>query len=298
MSIQPAAVCRNAGERHVAGELEGKVAIVTGGAGGIGGGTVKIFAEQGAKVVIADVNAERGEALAAELGSVAAFKRTDVSKAEDVQALVDFTVDKFGGLHVMFNNTGINPATPFRCFADDDLADFQHVVGVNLLGIMLGTQRAARHMAKHGGGSIINTGSVGGALPGWGIMSYRVTKAAVIHFTKCTAIEYGQDGIRVNCINPGVIMTEMISFPDPTLTPELREKVSISAAEVITSGQTLKSYGGPEDIGYAALYFASDRSRQVTGVALNVDGGHTAGDNTNYMDGMLNARARIIAENS
>jgi NAD(P)-dependent dehydrogenase (short-subunit alcohol dehydrogenase family) len=279
----------------LAGELDGKVAIVTGGAGGIGSGTVKLFAQEGAKVVIADIDAERGEALASAIGTRAAFKRTDVSKADDIQALIDFAVEKFGDLNVMFNNTGINPRTPHMYFADDDLEDFDRVVGVNLLGIMLGTQRAARHMAKNNGGSIINTGSVGGSLPGWGVMSYRVTKAAVIHFSKCAAIEYGAHRIRVNCINPGVTMTEMISFPDPTLAPELREKVSLSAAKIITSAQTLEGYNRPEDIAYAALYLASDRAKQVTGIALNVDGGHTIGDKTNYMEEMLAERARIIA---
>src|SRR5262245_61672376 len=141
-------------------ELEGKVAIVTGGAGGIGRATVELFVEEGARVVIADVEAARGEELAAKLGPAAAFQRTDVADARQVQKLVDFAVARFGGLHVMFNNAGIGGA--FRRFLDDDLADFERVMAVNLLGVMVGSQCAARQMAKGGGGAIVNTTSIGG----------------------------------------------------------------------------------------------------------------------------------------
>ncbi len=152
-------------------ELAGKVAIVTGGAGGIGRGIVECFVEEGAEVVIADVDAERGEKLAAELGATAAFKQTDVGDADQVQALVDFTVERFGGLHVMCNNAGIGG--PRRRFLDDDLRDFDALMRVNLFGVMVGCQRAARHMAEHGGGSIINTTSIGGINAGGGLMTYR-----------------------------------------------------------------------------------------------------------------------------
>src|SRR5262245_41141226 len=134
-------------------ELIGKVAIVTGGAGGLGRATVELFVEEGAKVVIADVDTQRGEELAAKLGGAAAFKRTDVASADEIQALVDFTVERFGGLNVMFNNAGISGGMRLR-FLDDDLSEFQHVMAVNLFGVMIGSQRAARHMVKNGGGSI------------------------------------------------------------------------------------------------------------------------------------------------
>ena len=136
-------------------ELSGKVAIVTGGASGIGRATAQLFAEQGAKVVVADVAEEEGEALATGLGEAVAFRRTDVSDAEEIQALVDFAVDSFGGLHVMVNNAGVSSS--FRRFLRDDLRDFDRVMAVNLFGVVVGTQRAGRHMAEHGGGSIINT---------------------------------------------------------------------------------------------------------------------------------------------
>src|SRR3974390_2341117 len=129
-------------------ELSGKVATVPGGASGIGRATVELFVEEGAKVVIADVDAVRGEELASKLGASALFKHADVGNADEVQALVDFAVAQFGGLNVMFNNAGISGAL-YQRFLDCELKDFQRLLGVNLFGVMVGSQRAARHMAKH-----------------------------------------------------------------------------------------------------------------------------------------------------
>jgi NAD(P)-dependent dehydrogenase (short-subunit alcohol dehydrogenase family) len=237
----------------VVDELAGKVAIVTGGASGIGRSTVERFVAEGARVVIADIEAGRGEALAAELGADALFRRTDVSDTEQVGALVAAAVEKFGGLHVMVNNAGVS-STTHRQLLDDDLADFQRVMAVNVLGVMAGTRDAARHMAAHGGGSIINTTSIGGIQAGGGVMTYRASKAAVIQFTKSAAIELGCYEIRVNAIAPGNMPTPLVA----TTVEMKRERT-------------------PADIAEAALYFASDRSRYVTGTVLPVDGGPVAG---------------------
>ena len=166
----------------MAEELAGKVAIVTGGGSGIGRATVERFAAEGARVVVADIDAEAGEAVAASLGDVAAFRQTDVTDADQVQALVDFAVAHFGGLHLMANNAGV--ASSMTRFLHDDLGDFRRVVDINLLGVLLGSQRAARHMKDHGGGSIINTSSTAGMDAGAGLITYRATKAAVIHSTR------------------------------------------------------------------------------------------------------------------
>lgn len=242
-------------------ELSGKVAIVTGGAGGIGRGIVEVFVDEGACVVIADLDAERGESLAAQLGPSAAFKQTDVGDADHVQALVDFAVERFGGLHVMCNNAGIGGRR--RRFLDDELSDFEALMRVNVFGVMVGCQRAARHMATHGGGSIVNTTSIGGINAGGGLMTYRATKAAVVHVTRCIAIDLAEHGIRVNCVAPAHIPTDINATYDQTAIVKLM--------------QPLQRIGSTRDVANAALYLASDRSAQVTGIVLPVDGGTTAG---------------------
>ncbi len=274
-------------------ELAGKIAIVTGGASGIGKATVELFVAEGAQVVIADVDNAKGEALAAALGDAARFKHTDVTSAADLEALVNFADSEFGGLDVMYNNAGIS-SMPYLRFVDDELKDFQKVMEVNVLGVMLGCQVAARYMGEHGGGSIINTASMGGALPGWGVVPYRASKAAVIHFTKCAAIDFGSYGVRVNCINPGQIMTEMSPFPEPGMSEETIARIKDALVEPMTANQPLKVLGSPEDIAQAALYLASDRSRFVTGTELNVDGGHSAGDGINHLQAIMQARQAAI----
>lgn len=241
--------------------LADRVAIITGGASGLGRASVELFVAQGAKVVIADVNAEQGEALAASLGPSAVFRQTDVAQADEVNALVDFAIDHFGGLHVMFNNAGISGAVHNR-FLDDDLADFDRVIGVNLYGVMIGSQCAARHMARHGGGSIINTTSIAGLKPGLPLISYRAAKAGVIHFTKSIATDLGEYGIRVNCIAPGHIPAAQTFY---------------DMSEMIRKVQPLRRQGKPEDVANAALYLASDMSAQITGMVLPVDGGSNLG---------------------
>ncbi len=242
-------------------ELAGKVAIVTGGAGGLGRAMVERFAEEGAQVVIGDVNEARGKELANELGAAAAFQPTDVADDDRVQRLVDFAGEHFGGLHIMCNNAGIGSSR--RRFLDDDLRDFERVMRVNLYGVMVGSRCAALHMAAHGGGSIINTTSIGGINAGPGLMTYRAAKAAVIHFTRSIAIDLAEHGIRVNCLAPAHIPTEINATYDQS--------------RIIERMQPLQRQGTPQDVANAALYLASDRAAQVTGIVLPVDGGTTAG---------------------
>jgi NAD(P)-dependent dehydrogenase (short-subunit alcohol dehydrogenase family) len=244
----------------MADELAGKVAIVTGGGSGIGRATVERFAAEGARVVVADIDPEAGEAVASALGDVAAFRQTDVTDADQVQALVDFTVEHFGGLHVMSNNAGV--ASSMTRFLHDDLSDFRRVVDINILGVLLGAQRAARHMKEHGGGSIINTSSTAGIDAGAGLISYRATKAAVIHVSRSIALDVAQYGIRVNCLVPGQIQTAMTTY---------------DMDAVMKFTQPLPRKGQVEDVAEAALFLASDRSAQITGIVLPVDGGTTAG---------------------
>jgi NAD(P)-dependent dehydrogenase (short-subunit alcohol dehydrogenase family) len=256
----------------MAGELAGKVAVVTGGASGIGRATAELFVREGAKVVIGDVDVPGGEALAATLGPDVGFTPTDVADADQVQALVDSAVERFGGLHVMFNNAGISSS--MARLLDNDLADFARVMSVNLFGVIVGTQRAGRHMAANGGGSIINNASLAGVTPGAGVVTYRASKAAVIHFSRSAAIDLAEYGVRVNCVAPAHIATRITNY---------------DIGPVIRLTQPLQRQGVPEDVANAALYLASDRSAYVTGVLLPVDGGTAAGPPASQIQAILGA---------
>lgn len=204
------------------------------------------------------------------------FRRTDVSDPEQVGALVATAVEKFGGLHVMVNNAGVS-GTMHRRFLDDDLADFHRVMAVNVLGVMAGTRDAARHMATNGGGSIINVTSIGGIQAGGGVMTYRASKAAVIQFTKSAAIELAYHEIRVNAIAPGNIPTPILAKSAANMDPNDIERFEATIRETMRADRPLKREGTPEDVAEAALYFATDRSRYVTGTVLPVDGGTSTG---------------------
>jgi NAD(P)-dependent dehydrogenase (short-subunit alcohol dehydrogenase family) len=260
----------------VVNDLDGKIAVVTGGASGIGRATVQRFLAEGARVVIADVQTDRGEELCAALGPDTVFCRTDVSDPEQVEALISTAVGSFGGLHVMVNNAG-GSGTMHRKFLDDDLADFDHVMRVNVLGLMAGTRDAARHMAAHGGGSIINMTSIGGIQAGGGVMTYRASKAAVIQFTKSAAIELAHYEIRVNAIAPGNIPTPLLATSAANIDQGQIEQYEAAIRETMRADRPLKREGTADDIAEAALYFASERSRYVTGTVLPVDGGTVVG---------------------
>lgn len=258
------------------GELAGKVAIVTGGASGIGHGIVEKFLAEGAKVVIADVQRELGEAVAAAGGSDALFQLCDVGDQEQVGRLVDTTVETFGGLHVMVNNAGRSSPMKKGLF-NDDFAEFDSVMRINLLGVMAGTRDAGRHMAEHGGGSIVNISSIGGILAGGGVATYRASKAAVIQFSKSAAIELAQYEVRVNCIAPGSIPTPILQSAASPEDRERLEKFEATIRQQMRDDRPLKRQGTAEDVAEAVLYLATDRSRYVTGTVLPVDGGTVAG---------------------
>src|SRR5262245_61558107 len=243
----------------MANELDGKVAIVTGGAKGIGRAIAEVFVEEGARVVVADIDDDRATDVVRQLGEACSFLHTDVSNPDSVQAAVDHAKERFGALHVMVNNAGISGS--FRRFMMDDLRDFDRVIAVDLYGVMVGTQRAARAMGE--GGSIVNITSIAGISPGIGFSTYRAAKAGVIHFSRCAAVEVAELGVRVNVIAPGNISTDI--------------NASFDTASVVRRIQPLQRLGGTRDVANAAVYFASDRSAQVTGTVIPVDGGTTAG---------------------
>ena len=257
-------------------ELAGKVAVVTGGASGLGLGMVETFLAEGARVVIADVNLEAGAEVAARLGEEAAFRHTDVADPGDVTGLVRFAMERFDGLHVMVNNAAI-PGPMFPGLLATEFDAFDRIMRVNLLGVMAGTQQAARQMAATGGGSIINLSSIAGLQATAGPVMYAASKAAIVMFTKCAAIDLGEHAVRVNCIAPAHIETSILSKLLDDLPQEEREKTLKNIRAGMQLRQPLQRQGMAKDVAEAAVFFASDRSCYVTGTVLSVDGGAAAG---------------------
>jgi NAD(P)-dependent dehydrogenase (short-subunit alcohol dehydrogenase family) len=248
--------------------LKDKVALVTGGANGIGAGTVRRFVAEGASVVVADLQQDAGTALADELGDAVRFVRTDVTDEADIEAAVAATVAAFGRLDVMFNNAGILGV--IGRIADTPADAWDHTVAVLMRSVFLGMKHAARVMVPQGSGAIISTSSTAGILGGLGPHCYTACKHAVIGLTKSVASELASSGVRVNAISPGSTVTAMTSMAiagDHTATD--------AAAKAIAAGSALGIAGYPEDIANAALYLASEEARYVTGHTLVVDAGQT-----------------------
>jgi NAD(P)-dependent dehydrogenase (short-subunit alcohol dehydrogenase family) len=251
-------------------ELEGKVAIVTGGASGIGAATVRLFVEEGARVVIADMQRERGEALAKELGAAATFVSCEVRQEDQVKRAVDTATERWGRLDCIFNNAGFGGA--LGPVEDIPVEEFDLTFDVLVRGVFLGMKHAIPALRERGGGSIINTGSIAGVTTGRGPIVYSAAKAAVIHLTKAAAMQLGPDLIRANCICPGVIATPLAANTVGRPDSLIEERIGDFAAL-----QPIPRPGLPEDIAQMALFLASDRSSFVTGQAIVVDGGGATG---------------------
>ena len=258
--------------------LEGKVAVITGGTSGIGARTAAVFVTNGAKVVIAGRRQGRGEKLAQKLGDAASFIRTDVSGENDVKAMIDHAVDRFGRLDCLMNNAG--RSSPHAAIADVDLEQFDAVIAVHLRAVLAGMKYAVRVMAVQGTGSIIKVASVNGIRAGLGGHYYSAAKAASIHLTRCAAVELGEKGIRVNSISPGMIATGGFGKylgMQPDEADDNPEYAEAAISSVLPRWQPLQYVGRVDDIAQAALFLASDASRFVTGHNLVVDGGISAG---------------------
>jgi len=249
--------------------LQHKVAVVTGGASGMGRATVERFLHEGARVVIADFNEATGQAAYeafAEDGyeEACAFIRTDVAREEDVAAMVEHAVTCFGGLDVLFNNAGVGGA--IGPLTETRVEDWDYTFDVLARGVFLGIKHGARVMRSAGrGGSIINTASIAGLSGDGGPLVYSAAKAAVISLSQSAAVELAPDRIRVNAICPGFIVTPLADGGDPVAT-----------RRAFTQGQPWPDYGRGENIAGAALFLASDDAEFVTGEKLVVDGGLTA----------------------
>ncbi|MDP4976218.1 MAG: glucose 1-dehydrogenase, partial [Ilumatobacteraceae bacterium] len=248
--------------------LQDKVAVITGAASGIGAGAVRRFVEEGAKVIIADIQDEPGLVLAKELGANTRFIHTDVTTEDQVAAAVDFAVQEFGRIDIMFNNAGVVGAV--GRIADTNTDQWNRTVAILLNSVYFGMKHASRHMVPQGSGVIISTSSTAGILGGLGPHCYTACKHAVIGITKSVASELAGNGIRVNAISPGNTATAMTSA---VMTGEADQLDA--TAEHIAKGSLLGIAGLPEDIANAAVYLASDEARYITGHTLVVDAGAT-----------------------
>lgn len=275
------------------GSLEGQVAIVTGGASGIGEQTVRTFIEAGARVVIADVQEERGHHLAEALGTQASFLRTDVAEEAQVAAAVEHAVSRWGRLDVMFNNAGFGGVS--GPIDELDLAEYDRTMAVLLRGVFAGAKHAARVMKPARRGVILNTASVAGLQAGFGPAVYSAAKAAVAHLSRCLAVELAEFGIRVNAICPGVTVTHIFTAP-MGLSGAAAEAVLPRIDAALAGWAPLGRSGQPADIANAALWLASDAASYVTGQAIVVDGGLTAGRRLDEFGERLAAAMGITPE--
>ena len=253
------------------GRLDGKVAIITGAASGMGKAAARLFSREGANVVLADLNGPGGEAAAkeaSEAGQRCVFQRTDVTSEADIAALVARALAEFARLDVTFNNAGIAGALgPIEGISAED---WDRTQAVCLRGVFLGIKHSVAAMRRQGGGAIVSTASIAGIDGYANLHAYCAAKAGVVNLTRSAALELAHEKIRVNCIAPGGVSTPILSLGGVPFNKEATDAALVNAQPLPVAGQ-------PEDIAEAALFLASDAARFVTGHCLVVDGGATAG---------------------
>ena len=258
----------------MAGRLNGKVAVITGAASGIGRGTVDLFVAEGAKVIAADISDDRGQRIEEDHKGKVKFVHCDVTQEVEIAGAIAAAVKEFGKLDCLFSNAGTGGA---RDPADGVTAEgFDQVMHLHVRAALFGMKYAVPAMKKTGGGSIVSTASVAGMQAGYGPILYSIAKAAIIHMTKVTAAQLAQFNIRVNCICPGLIATNI--FAQGLGMPSQLADTRVDAiAEAAKHSQPIQRGGRPHDIAEGVLYLASDGSDFVTGQALTIDGGLTLG---------------------
>ena len=255
--------------------LQNKVAVITGGASGIGRGIARLFVEEGAQVVIADIQEEMGMKLVEELGSDnAAFIKADVTRESEIEHSISTAVERFGGLHCMVNNAGAGGYSG----AVEDLTEEAYHRDMNLLmyGVYMGMKHATPHLKKAGGGSIVNLTSIAGVRAEPGQLVYTGAKAGVMGATRAAALQLAEFNIRVNAIAPGAVISSLLKGYMPDFDEDDPAQYE-QAKQLFSQLQPLKRAGEPRDIAEAALYLASDGARFMTGQTLVVDGGATVG---------------------
>jgi NAD(P)-dependent dehydrogenase (short-subunit alcohol dehydrogenase family) len=254
--------------------LADKIALITGAASGIGLGTVELFVAEGAQVVAADVQDEKGAMLEKRFPGKVAYVHCDVTNEADIEAAVAKAKSEFGGLDILFNNAGHGGAV--GTVEETNAQAWDDTFALLVRAVILGMKHAVPLMKARGGGAIVNTASIAGLQAGWGPIAYSTAKCAVIHLTKVTAAELSPQNIRVNAICPGLIATSIFGA-SMGLPREVADQMVARIAEVAPKFQPVPKGGAPSDIAEAALYLASDASAFVTGTHLVVDGGITVG---------------------
>jgi NAD(P)-dependent dehydrogenase (short-subunit alcohol dehydrogenase family) len=259
--------------------LSGKVAVITGGASGMGRATVEKFVNEGARVVIADVQDDKGEALASQLGAAAAYVNADVCRERDVKTMIDYAVKRFGALDCLFNNAGFGGVT--GDIHETDMGEpYRRTIDAMLTGVILGMKYAAPIMREQRAGVILSTASVAGIKAGYGPHVYTAVKSAVINLTRSVAQELGPFNIRVNAICPGGIATPIFAG-QMALKPGSNPDYAAAMKPFLEKMQPIPRAGDPTDIANAACFLASDEASFISGHALVVDGALTAGAWTN-----------------
>ncbi|MDO8322752.1 MAG: SDR family oxidoreductase [Phenylobacterium sp.] len=258
----------------MAGRLEGKVAVITGAASGIGLGTVELFVSEGASVVAADIQDEKGALLEKRYPGKVAYAHCDVTQEAEIEAALKLAKSEFGGLDILFNNAGISDR--MTSIAEITADGWSWIFDVLVRGPALGMKHAVPLMLERGGGSIINTASIAGLQAGWGPIAYSSAKASVIHMSRSAAAQLSPQKIRVNAICPGLIATSIFGA-SLGLPREVADQMAARVADNAAKVQPVPKAGMPEDIAKAALYLASDDSAFVSGTHIVVDGGITVG---------------------
>jgi len=254
--------------------LENKIAIITGATTGIGRATSVLFCAEGAKVVVVGRREDEGREtvrLAEQTGGKAIFIKTDVSNAAEVEEMVTKAISIFGKIDILFNNAGINPEPARKSLTECPEDTWDRVMEVNLKGVYLTSKYVIPHMVRNKGGSIVNMGSCYGHAGVKNRCVYSASKGGVITLTKSMAIDYARYHIRVNCISPAIIETDIAK----NMLDEARRNPEVWK-EIITNKIPMDKPGKPEEVAYAALFLASDESSFITGISLKVDGGYTA----------------------
>ena len=260
------------------GVLDGKVAVVTGATSGIGARTAELFIAEGARVVLAGRRREEGEKLAAALGPNASFVRTDVCVESEVAALIAHAVARLGRLDCLFNNAGSVPS--LAPLADLALDDFEAGLRLHATSALAGMKYAAPVMVHQRSGSIVNMGSIVGIQAGIGSLAYSTAKAAVLHMTRCAAVELGEHGIRVNSVSPGPVVTGIFGKAmglENAAADRQADAVRAAFAEILPQVQPLAGVGTADDVARTVLFLAGDASRMISGHDLVIDGGSMAG---------------------